>query len=523
MRFLHAKTIQLKEFPENELPPYAILSHTWEREEVSFQDMQGSNAARKEGYAKIKYACDQAIKDDLGYVWVDTCCIDKCSSSELSEAINSMFCWYRNAQTCYAYLADVPPDQDPRAEDSLFRRSRWFTRGWTLQELIAPADVHFYARDWTSLGPKSWLFGVIAETTGIGATYLCGGDLRVASIAKRMSWASKRTTTRKEDIAYCLLGIFGVNMPMLYGEGEKAFIRLQEEIIKESDDQSLFAWGLDLPSINKPSGILAESPAYFATAGNIIPCRSWNAKIPHHITSKGLRIELPLYSISSDANRKGLYALPSCQFENNFFNILAIPLSNVSPSKDEFERLGWSRPTFVAQDKWHNVLLQTIYIKKTAHMPTRAEDRRQDCFLIRRLPHKEHGYCLTEVYPPDSWNATRGIISTYSGYEEWLSMRAFMLFKNADKDDLIVILEYRPNRPTFGLSKAHCHIAFKPNDRSLEQLHREYYTAKFQTKFYLSQRKIASISVSKQAVLGIQMFVVDVNITESSQGFGRVH
>jgi hypothetical protein len=120
--------------------------------------MQGSGAAQKEGYAKIKYACDQAIKDNLGYVWVDTCCIDKRSSSELSEAINSMFCWYRNAQICYAYLADVPPNQDPRAEDSLFRRSRWFTRGWTLQELIAPADVHFYARDWTSLGPKKLTF-----------------------------------------------------------------------------------------------------------------------------------------------------------------------------------------------------------------------------------------------------------------------------------------------------------------------------------------------------------------------------
>jgi hypothetical protein len=235
MRLLHADTIGLQEFPENEIPPYAILSHTWEKDEVSFQDMQEGDPTGKEGYIKIKYACEQALSQKLEYVWVDTCCIDKRSSSELSEVINSMFRWYRNARTCYAYLVDVPPDPSFESGKSPFRESRWFTRGWTLQELIAPRYVIFWSRDWTYLGSKGELGAILTEITGIDDITLRGGSLGQESVAKRMSWASKRVTTRKEDIAYCLLGIFGVNMPMLYGEGDKAFIRLQEEIIKETD------------------------------------------------------------------------------------------------------------------------------------------------------------------------------------------------------------------------------------------------------------------------------------------------
>ena len=146
-----------------------------------------------------------------------------------------------------------------------------------MQELIAPLNVYFYSKDWTYLGSKGELSATITYITGIDESSLSGGSLSEASVAKRMSWASKRVTTRKEDLAYCLLGIFGVNMPMLYGEGDKAFTRLQEEIIKESDDQSLFAWGLDqdsTPPIYSSPGILARSPADFALSGNIRPCKT---------------------------------------------------------------------------------------------------------------------------------------------------------------------------------------------------------------------------------------------------------
>ncbi|OIW27820.1 hypothetical protein CONLIGDRAFT_551906, partial [Coniochaeta ligniaria NRRL 30616] len=175
-----------------------------------------------------------AFRDGLAYVWIDTICIDKSSSAELSEAINSMFKWYRNAAICYAYLSDVPQVR--------LEYSRWFTRGWTLQEMIAPQELRFYDANWDALGTKSDLLDRLCDITGVDTTALRGGNLRFFSVARKMSWASRRQTTREEDIAYCLLGIFDISMPLLYGEGSKAFIRLQEQIIKEYDDESLFAW-----------------------------------------------------------------------------------------------------------------------------------------------------------------------------------------------------------------------------------------------------------------------------------------
>jgi hypothetical protein len=214
---------------------------------------------------------------------------------------------------------------------------------------------------------------------------------------------------------------------------------------------------------------------------------------------------------------KRWYALLSCQFENNFFNILAIPLSSISTSKDEFERLGSSRPLVVSQDRWHQIPLQAIYIKKIARAQTRIQERREDGFLIRRLPNEKHGYSLTEVYPPDSWNATRRIISTYSEDEGLLSMRAFMLFKNASTNDLIIMLEYTPPRPESESSKALCHVALKTDDRSLEQLHKEYCTVEFHNSLYFGQAKGVAISMIKQMVMGIEMFVIDIDIIGGSR------
>jgi hypothetical protein len=194
-----------------------------ERKGSFFEYMRSCNADRT-GYDKVEHFCDIAAADGFEYLWLDTCCIDKTSSSELSEAINSMYKWYQNAEVCYVYLSDVASYEDPRELESNFVRSRWFTRGWTLQDLIAPSTVIFFADDWQEIGTKPSLQEVISAITGINANILLGDDLESASVTQRMSWASKRKTARSEDLAYCLLGIFGVNMPMLYGEGERALL-----------------------------------------------------------------------------------------------------------------------------------------------------------------------------------------------------------------------------------------------------------------------------------------------------------
>ncbi|OHW93092.1 HET domain containing protein [Colletotrichum incanum] len=201
--------------------------------------MERNNAITKPGYGKLVKSCKQAEEDGFDYVWIDTSCIDKTSSAELSESINSMFRWYKNAAVCYAFLSDVPSDS-ALDEDSPFAKSEWFTRGWTLQELVAPKRLNFYSCEWKYLGSKTHLSGVVSRITGIDEMTLQGRrQLHLSSIAARMSWEAKRETTREEDRAYSLLGLFDVQLPLLYGEGgENAFLRLQEELIRTSDDRS---------------------------------------------------------------------------------------------------------------------------------------------------------------------------------------------------------------------------------------------------------------------------------------------
>ena len=276
MRLINVETFEIEEFLDADIPRYAILSHTWGREEVEFYEWRSDAARLKDGFAKITGARDQARVDGLPYLWIDTCCIDKRSSAELSEAINSMFAWYRDADVCYVYLADVDVLGDLEA-------SKWFTRGWTLQELLAPQNLRLFSCSWAQLGTKEMLADQLSRISLIDVSYLTGEDLRTASIAQRMSWASKRTTKRREDMAYCLLGIFDINMPLLYGEGDKAFLRLQEEILKKTSDESIFAWWQEqvakLPVDKKRRhdrvtdarlGLLARSPRAFAASASVI-------------------------------------------------------------------------------------------------------------------------------------------------------------------------------------------------------------------------------------------------------------
>lgn len=219
-----------------DIPPYAILSHTWgpDDEEITFKDVKKKRGKDKSGFKKVEFCLQQAANDGLQYCWVDTCCIDKSSSAELSEAINSMFSWYRNAVKCYVFMTDVSV---LGLGSSNFGQSRWFTRGWTLQELIAPPVVEFYSFKGTFIGDKRELEEKISLVTGISVEALRGRNLYRFEVDERLSWAEKRQTSREEDAAYSLLGIFDIYMPILYGEGgRKAMIRLRKAIEESLDE-----------------------------------------------------------------------------------------------------------------------------------------------------------------------------------------------------------------------------------------------------------------------------------------------
>lgn len=306
MRLIHVETLELREFNSDKIPPYAILSHRWEGDEITFKDVKKSRNLDSRGWAKVRTFCQfvQVCRADLwwfsgtlDWVWVDTCCIDKRSSAELSEAINSMFQWYKNAVVCYVYLNDVDYGEEDEVHQAL-RKSQWFTRGWTLQELVAPRRLCFVDARWTGvLGDEDSLAEVLVEITGIGRETAGQSDfesrsrLGSFSVAQRMSWASGRVCQRAEDQAYCLMGLFEVNMPLLYGEGgHRAFQRLQQEILRSTDDESLFAWFDDDSMV---SGMLADSPTYFKHSGNIVR-GLWDSERPEFtITNKGLRFVAP--------------------------------------------------------------------------------------------------------------------------------------------------------------------------------------------------------------------------------------
>ncbi|KAI9687707.1 MAG: hypothetical protein M1822_001787 [Bathelium mastoideum] len=240
MRFLRLEDngqINLTKEYRDHIPCYAILSHTWgaDRDEVTFNDLVTGTGRDKAGFAKIYFCANQARKDGLQYIWIDACCIDRANHMELSTAVASMFRWYRDAAKCYVYLSDVSTggNEDNEQQESwepAFRHSRWFRRGWTLQELLAPRSTEFFSSEGKILGDKSSLEDQIKEVTGIPIKALRGEPLSNFDVKERMQWANGRETTLKEDGAYCLQGIFGVFMPLIYGEGENAFARLEEAI-----------------------------------------------------------------------------------------------------------------------------------------------------------------------------------------------------------------------------------------------------------------------------------------------------
>jgi hypothetical protein len=448
MRLLNVNSLQIEEFSGSTIPAYAILSHCWGESEVSFEDINlpGNVWMGKLGAKKIKYACEQSKRDGWDWVWIDTCCIDKRSSAELSEAINSMYNWYEASQVCYAYLEDVfIPSESFKVPDALItfqdllKRSRWFTRGWTLQELIAPAQVVFYGKYWNSLGTRKALAERISDITRIPKKILQEPlELEYASVAKRMSWAAGRQTTRVEDVAYCLLGLFDVNMPLLYGEGTKAFIRLQEEILKNSDDQSIFAWDTqqDAPwdeASLLDSGILAGSPAAFADSGNIIPFPVKAKRQPFSMTNRGLRIELRLSLERDELSQVYYLALLNCQYENDFTGCVGIVLKETSEPSLFSRHSGFgSGMRKVDINEMGEGKMSTIYIRKIPRLTERLR-RYETCLLQPSKSIAKQGYKIVETRPKNTvWNADSQTLQIWINHYQ--SSWAAFHFYSKEKD-----------------------------------------------------------------------------------------
>ncbi|KAK5720405.1 hypothetical protein LTR17_015042 [Elasticomyces elasticus] len=359
----------------------------------------------RSNFAKVRSTCQKARANNVQYVWIDTCCIDKSSSAELTEAINSMFYYYHHATVCYASLSDLSAtqffttfDSDVACESNklnVLAACRWFNRGWTLQELIAPTEVRFYANDWTFLSLRSTMVTLLATITGIQPraldwpresirhTATLDTILDSFSTAQRMSWAAKRQTTRLEDIAYSLLGIFGVKMPLLYGEGKTAFLRLQMEIIKFSTDQSIFAWEhLNLQSDNSNSEqrekLLAPHPMHYAAVAKVIrtsPIQgvrtSEDMSAPQSafdITNEGLRITLPIIKPAriKDAHftANAHYAVLNCSSQGDLMGPLAIRVERLVGVGSNVYRIGSraSRISVIPAEVVHD---QAIYTAVT--------------------------------------------------------------------------------------------------------------------------------------------------------------
>jgi hypothetical protein len=435
MRLLNAKTQGFEEF-DSDKPKYAILSHRWagdSKDEVLLHEFGLPEATTKSGYRKIRGTCDEALRRRIEYVWVDTCCIDKTNNTELAEAINSMFRWYEEAEICFAYLEDVPSGEDATSTDLSFARSRWFTRGWTLQELLAPQRLEYFTEDWKSLGDRNIRAAQVSNITGIHEVYLMTWSdstsprfdvLRGASVSERMSWAARRQTTKEEDRAYCLMGIFGINMPLTYGEGMNAFFRLQQEIMQRSFDPTLLAWNAS--TYGRP--LRPETPELYSPwklALNMLTgndhLRSWSSTylsamslailalapesfescadyVPHPVTfdwsftNEGISASLPV----SEDDLFPYMALP-CGLRENPSVLLALPLKRQKSG-------GYVRACLPVKLVDHRVWL--LWPTKKVQLITKprqnggAFDGPSPRLLIRRIPANIR---LLRIYATDSW------------------------------------------------------------------------------------------------------------------------
>lgn len=426
MRLLNARTYSLEEYSENAIPPYAILSHTWEEGEVLFKGMAAGNYKHLAGFRKIEFACDQAIVDGLEHVWVDTCNIDKSSSAELSEAINSMFRYYQEAVVCYVYLYDLHESKDG-LEDC-----KWFSRGWTLQELLAPRSIRFFTAEWKDIGSRSNLIPQISRRTNIPEPALAGDVeiMRTYSVAQRMSWASGRQTTRTEDIAYSLFGLFDCAMPLIYGEGHKAFARLQEEIMKRSNDQSLFLWHASTFTAvagSDPSGrsadnakyctlvsdrrsilfeqgrltehghLFARTPADFESCGSIV---HWAVGTENYtLTNAGLRISGRLLTLTSKPFGGTHVLIFQCYDETSPLHRLGIILARAAEGGNLYVRAASAICRFATEDD-REIPRSSIFLARESFAKPSPQVRQLTGMILSfRLSFNPARFRVVDIFP----------------------------------------------------------------------------------------------------------------------------
>ncbi|KAH7403103.1 heterokaryon incompatibility protein-domain-containing protein [Cadophora sp. MPI-SDFR-AT-0126] len=324
---------------DNALPPYAILSHTWGEptEEVTFRDLMDGTGKGKAGYDKIRFCGGQAKLDGLHYFWVDTCCIDRSDSAELQTSINSMFRWYKTSIKCYVCLSDVRGPFESNEDafnvkfESAFRAARWFTRGWTLQELIAPSSVEFFDMQYKRLGDKVSLERMLHERTGIPVEALQAYDPTKFSLDERISWVAERETKYPEDKAYSLCGIMGIFLPLIYGEGqENAFRRLRERYKEDKlpeshiGNQSIF-------KVQSPRMIDGDIPADYIH----IEIEEYSGDVVVHDAPSGQTEPIFPQIVSTAFSWLGSLAADA------FVGDPTSPPSNIAQRRDLCERLFW--------------------------------------------------------------------------------------------------------------------------------------------------------------------------------------
>lgn len=286
MKLLNTRTQQVHQVHQVPLqpPPYATLSYSWETPAES-TDLTP---------ARLQRACTQARLLGLEWLWLPSLCIDHASSAEISESINSRFRVFRDSVVCLVYLEHVSVQAGKTTSEvagTLLRNSPWLRRIWTLTELIASKELIFFDRDGREFGTKMSLLPELSKATGIDRPVLETADcLSNFSVGRRMSWASDCSYEREEDLAYALIGLFGVSMMILYGEGPLAFLRLQDEISRTTDDASLFCWQAEPHTAEGHRGLLAHSPAEFSHFASIPPIAPLHIHGDVQLTSAGIVI-----------------------------------------------------------------------------------------------------------------------------------------------------------------------------------------------------------------------------------------
>ncbi|KAL1856497.1 hypothetical protein Daus18300_010654 [Diaporthe australafricana] len=520
MRLLNATTYSFHEYVGGDIPEYAILSHTWGEGEVTFNDMrpgaQPETWKAKLGWDKIEKCCRQALIDSIQFVWVDTCCIDKSSSAELQEAINSMFRWYEGSTECYAFVADFD------AEEMGMRRlgsARWWTRGWTLQELLAPESVRFFDSQWREFGDKVSLREQVATITGISEGTLLGTvfgarqALDRVSVAQRMSWAASRETTRAEDMAYSLLGVFGVNVPLLYGEGgSAAFHRLQVMIMESSPDQSLLAWGYGRAesgtSLWGVSYALATTPADFAQCGGML---AWGAARPgdaFSMTQRGLRLKLPVV-LSVDGDNL-IYCALNCTVTERVpadgdvraARVMALPFlrpqtraDGLQPHADEYYRLLARVPIWVERVVLENAPRIDVHVPRIFRHGESTYQRLQLDINLESVPAD---WYMAGVFPPEKSQHDFIVVRPQaSGSAAAVIVHLASPSNNRGLSDFVLVVELQQSLEHG--EKSNQHVPSEPTTQRAPELH-------------LSVQQPLTLTALREKVLGVIADVMKVDV-----------